>query len=314
MIRNLDNRIKIYTILFIALFISFMALTSYSVFTKILTDDYIEKSVGIARQQSRNAVEAIKNIEETSRIIIADLNLDNPQYYKSHDSSYIGALASYGASSPYFTSFVVYRNKEILYYHIPLDNAVPGIRNIDYEQAVNIEFDQNGVGWNIAESNFGKDDFLLLVRKIPFGEDFIYIIFQVDAQYISDYFMSKNEFANHTAVLLKTKNSEELCRITNIPLNKKSSIVRSFEYVKNGEYTKNGKYSVLSKFSIQNTGFSFYIKDDISVLKDYTSSLALIYTFIFCATLFLAYFAVSLFSKNISSQFEKIRIKMQNYC
>ncbi|UKI35760.1 MAG: hypothetical protein L6V93_17110 [Clostridiales bacterium] len=46
-------------------------------------------------------------------IIIADLKLDNPEHYRAHDSSYIGALTSYGASSPYFTSFVVYRNDEL---------------------------------------------------------------------------------------------------------------------------------------------------------------------------------------------------------
>ena len=150
MIRNLDNRIKIYTILFIALFIGFMTLTSYGAFTKILTDDFVEKSVRISKQQASNAETAIKNIEEMNSIIIADLKLDNPEHYRAHDSSYIGALTSYGASSPYFTSFVVYRNDELLYYNIPASVGMFNIRDIDIAAAKSTDFDENGIGWHLS--------------------------------------------------------------------------------------------------------------------------------------------------------------------
>ena len=295
MIRILDNRIKIYTILFIALFIGFMTLTSYGAFTKILTDDFVEKSVRISKQQASNAETAIKNIEEMNSIIIADLKLDNPEHYRAHDSSYIGALTSYGASSPYFTSFVVYRNDELLYYNIPASVGMFNIRDIDIAAAKSTDFDENGIGWHIAESGTDAPDFLLLARKIPAGEDVIYIIFQVDTSYLSDRFSVENNFANHSAVMLKSNRNGAFLRLSKMNADEKKKNAESISHL-NGDGI-----------------FTFYVKDDISQISGYTKNLALIYTLILIFALVLGYFAVSMLSKSMKMQLEKIRQKMQNY-
>lgn len=313
MIGNLNNRIKIYTVLFIALFISFMSLSSYSIFTKILTDDYIEKSVAISKQQSKNAAAAIKNIEEMSSIIITDLNLDNPQFYKSHDSSYIGALASYGTSCAYFTSFVVCKNNEILYYHIPVDNISNGIREIDFSSAVNINFNEEGIGWHIVKSDLAKGDFLFLVRKIPSNDSFIYIIFQVDTQYISDSFTSSSTFTEHDAVLLKNGDSKNMCRLVGPKDLDNKKTIEAFENTGSGKFSKDGKYTVFLNIPVQKDSFSFFIKDDISAIRDYTAYLAPLCAAVFLLTLIAAYLAVSALSKSMSLQLEKIRVKIQNY-
>lgn len=311
MIRNLNNRIKIYTILFIALFIGFMALTSYGVFTKILTDDFIDKSVRISKQQASNAGTEIKNIEEMNSIIIADLKLDNPAHYRAHDSSYIGALTSYGASSPYFTSFVVFRGDELLYYHIPSNAADFNIRDIDIAEAKNAEFDENGIGWYIAESANDALDFLLLVRKIPLGSDVIHIIFQVDTSYLSDRFSVENNFARHSAIMLKTNPDGKFLRLSEMRADEKNKNIESFSHI-DGEFIKNGKKSLITKADAGGT-FTFYVKDDISPLSDYTKNLAAIYAFVLLFALVLGYFAVSMLSKSMKMQLEKIRLKMQNY-
>ena len=312
MIRNLDNRIKIYTILFIALFIGFMTLTSYGAFTKILTDDFVEKSVRISKQQASNAETAIKNIEEMNSIIIADLKLDNPEHYRAHDSSYIGALTSYGASSPYFTSFVVYRNDELLYYNIPASVGMFNIRDIDIAAAKSTDFDENGIGWHIAESGTDAPDFLLLARKIPAGEDVIYIIFQVDTSYLSDRFSVENNFANHSAVMLKSNRNGAFLRLSKMNADEKKKNAESISHL-NGEFSKNGKKSLITKADTGDGIFTFYVKDDISQISGYTKNLALIYTLILIFALVLGYFAVSMLSKSMKMQLEKIRLKMQNY-
>ena len=313
MIRNLDNRIKIYTVLFIALFLSFMALTSYSVFTKILTDDFVEKSVRISRQQASNAQTAIKNIEEMNSILIADLKLDSPAHYRAHDSSYIGALTSYGASSPYFTSFVVYRNDELLYYNIPTSVGTFNIRDIDISAAKNTDFDKNGIGWYIAESKSDAPDFLLLARKIESDGDTIYIIFQVDASYISDRFSVENNFAKHTAIMVKKNPNGNFLSLSQMSADEREKNREIFSRADEEGFRKSGAKTLITAAKSEDGIFTFYVKDDISSLSEYTKNLAAIYSFILIFTLILGYFAVSMLSKSMKSQLEKIRLKMQNY-
>lgn len=308
MLRSLNIRLKSYTILFIAIFIAFMMVTSYYASKKILTDNYIEKSVQITKQEAENAIATLKNIEEVNSVVISKLDLENPTFYKTHSPDYIRNLTSFNKFYPYFTSFFVYRNKQVLYYYSPTAEYVS-----DYDNTIkSTNFNPNGVGWFTQSDSSKLNDSLILVRKIPFENDFLYFFFMIDYSYISSHFNGGNDFADHKAVFVSAGNNPELCSI-NTHIKANDEIKKAFLELKESGYSIIDKNTIITRSDTEYGPISFYCTDDISHVNFYTSMLALIYISLFIISLFLAYISISLLSKSMSKQLERLRTKMQNY-
>lgn len=308
MLRSLNIRLKAYTILFIAIFIAFMMLTSYYVSKKILTDNYIEKSVQITKQEAENAIATLKNIEEVNTVVISKLELENPVFYKTHSPDYIRNLTSFNKFYPYFTSFFVYHNNQVLYYYSPTFEQIS-----DYNHIINnTTFNENGVGWFTQAGNSKLNDSLILVRKIPLENEFLYFFFMIDYSYISSHFNGGNDFADHKDVFISAGNNSELCSIKT-QIKESNQTKKAFSSLEKTGYSILNKNTIITRSDTDYGPISFYCADDISHVNFYTSMLALIYIALFVISILLAYISISLLSKSMSKQLERLRTKMQNY-